>query len=89
MRSRFQFTLRRALLSTTLIATGFAMWPVGRAVLSVLPESTWDLFGALFAISFFALPAAGIGAIFDRIAGGLFIGATVGLAVWVSLPGVE
>jgi hypothetical protein len=76
MKTRFQFTLPRAILSTTLIALGMAGWPLARRVDR---DGEWasELLAACL-VAFLALPGAGIGLLFHRpivgVIGGLAIG---------------
>jgi hypothetical protein len=73
----FQFTLRRAILSTTLIALSCGCWLVPRFIdLTYLPGESGTV---LWLIACLALPAAGIGAIFTQTLKGLYIGLAAGV----------
>lgn len=76
MKPRFQFTLRRAILSTTLIAVGFAALPLGRLAEDFGEYET--LFSACCLVCLFALPGAGIGSLWGRPVIGVNLGLVVG-----------
>jgi hypothetical protein len=80
---RFQFTMRRAMLATTLVAVGLACWPMAGFV-SELEYVPFD-FAPVLVVLCFALPAAGIGSLFSRTLKGLYIGLTVGVVAGLSL----
>jgi ribose/xylose/arabinose/galactoside ABC-type transport system permease subunit len=82
-----RFTLRRAILATTLIATGMAAWPLMQQI-----EMNSGLEEALMmvcVVSLFALPGAGVGCLFGRVIPGLIAGLAFGVMLLLLLPRVE
>jgi hypothetical protein len=62
-------SVRRALLATTLVAAGLAMWPLGENKEALMPLI--NIFGEerlalVMALAFFGLPAAGMACLFGR-----------------------
>jgi hypothetical protein len=82
-----QFTIRRAMLATTLIAIGLACWPLAKT-LSAFPihRNPNAFYGPVLVLCLvlcWALPAAGVGSLCSRTLRGLYVGLEIGL--WVGL----
>ena len=77
MPARFQFSLRRAILSTGLIVIGLAAWPLMFKV--ELAGGLGDAFRIVCFVCLYALPIAGIGCLLGRTFAGFLLGLIVGV----------
>ena len=82
----------------TLVAVGLAMWPMLQLLVhwhdrmpgqDFLPEEFWKATLVFMFALFFALPAAGTGALFNRAIPGFVVGLIIAGVVFACLPGVE
>ena len=73
-----RFSLRRALLSTTLIAIGVAALPLAHQIRDI-ENGFADALKILCVACFFGLPGAGVGLLFGRPVVGSILGLSVGV----------
>ena len=81
MEGRFQFSLRRLVLSSTLVAFGAAAFPLAR-----LAVHCGRYEGAIMVcclVSFSALPGAGVGLLWGRPLLGVIAGLALGVALFL------
>jgi hypothetical protein len=81
MDGRFQFSLRRIILSTTLIAIGAAAFPMARLAAHCGEYESTVMVCCM--VSFFALPGAGVGFLWGRPLLGVIAGLALGVALFL------
>jgi hypothetical protein len=78
---RFHFSREQTILSTTLVAMGLTCWPL-------LPGLSGPPLGFFF-ILMFALPAAGVGLLFNRTTACFLTAVAIGMAIYLVLPRID
>jgi hypothetical protein len=86
MKPRIQFTLRRAMISTLLIAVGLSAAPILHSVVHPGPEDPQTFLVWIFVIWFFAAITGGICCLFGRTVMGLLLGAGIGVFMLLLYP---
>jgi hypothetical protein len=86
MAAGFQFSLRRAILSTTLIAIGLAAVPLSLNTPGPYLEGEYSYSPALFFSWFFAAMGGGIGCLIGRTGAGALIGVAIAVLLMLLFP---
>jgi hypothetical protein len=98
MQPRFQFTIRRLLVGTTLVAVGMGCWPVALAIdrSRLMPSASPGVAVtaiALCLVAMVALPFAGVGLLVARTRLGQFVwlvaGAGIGFIGFVAILAIQ